>query len=285
MNAGAAPPKAGPPGPGLLAELLAVAEDVARAAGAMIRDQRPADLGVAATKSSPTDVVTVMDRRSEDLLQEALRAARPGDGLLGEEGASRPSSTGITWVVDPIDGTVNYLYDLPAYCVSVAAVLGDPSVPGASQALVGVVYHPSLDQCYTATTGGGAFRDGQRLGVRDVRDLRQALVATGFSYEVDLRAEQAAVTATILPLVRDIRRLGSAALDLCQVAAGQVDGYYEQGLKPWDLAAGELIATEAGAVVTGRGGGPASQDLVVAAAPFLHAELLDLLPPDVRIPT
>jgi myo-inositol-1(or 4)-monophosphatase len=218
----------------LLSELLAVAEEAARVAGAMIRDQRPADLAVADTKSSPTDVVTVMDRRSEELLQEALRAARPGDGLLAEEGASRPSSTGITWVVDPIDGTVNYLYDLPAYCVSVAAVLGDPSVPGAWQPLVGVVYHPPLDECYTAVTGAGAFRDGQRLRVRDVRDLGQALVATGFSYQVERRTEQAAVAAAILPLVRDIRRLGSAALDLCQVAAGRVDGYYERSrLAPW----------------------------------------------------
>jgi myo-inositol-1(or 4)-monophosphatase len=272
MNVGQVPPAR------LLAELLALAEDAARTAGAMVRDQRPADLGVADTKSSPTDVVTVMDRRSEELLQALLLAARPDDGLLAEEGSSRPSASGITWVVDPIDGTVNYLYDIPAYCVSVAAVLGDPSVPGASRALVGAVYHPSLDECYTAMTGGGAFRDGRRLQVRDVRDLGQALVATGFSYEVARRAEQAAVAARILPLVRDVRRLGSAALDLCQVAAGRVDGYYEQGLKPWDLAAGELVAVEAGALVTGRSGSPAGDDMVVAAAPFLHAELLRLLP-------
>jgi protoporphyrin/coproporphyrin ferrochelatase len=261
----------------LLSELVALAESAARAAGELIHGQRPALVTVADTKSSPTDVVTEMDRRSEQLLHELLLAARPGDGILGEEGASQPSQSGITWVVDPIDGTVNYLYDLPSYCVSIGAVVGDPTVPGAYRALVGVVFNPGTGECYSAVLGQGATVSGQPLRGSACVELSQALLATGFGYDRGDRARQGQQTALILPQVRDIRRLGSAALDLCRVAAGTVDGYYEQGLKPWDLVAAELIATEAGVLVTGVDGRPAGPDFVVAAGPGLQPQLVDLV--------
>jgi myo-inositol-1(or 4)-monophosphatase len=274
------PPAAGGPD---LHELLALAESAAREAGALVRDERPRDLGVAATKSTPTDPVTVMDQRSERLLHERLLGARPDDGLLGEEGAAVAGTSGITWVVDPIDGTVNYLYNIPAYAVSVAAVTGDPRVPGGYDVLVGCVHNPVTGDTWTAVRGGGAFLDGERLAVRDVDDLGQVLLATGFGYAPQRRAHQASVVSALLPQVRDIRRIGSGTLDLCGVAAGRVDAYVERGLSPWDLAAGELVAREAGALVTGLatddGAAPAGADLVVVAAPGLHARLQELLRP------
>ncbi len=261
----------------LLTELLEVASSGAQAAGALIRDQRPASVTVADTKTSPTDVVTEMDRRSEELLLGHLLSTRPSDGILGEEGSSRPSSSGITWVVDPIDGTVNYLYGLPGYSVSVAAVTGDPTVPGGYQVQVGVVYDPILRDLYTAMRGEGALRNGGRLRCGPGPDLASALVGTGFGYEQERRTRQAKLAAYVLPQIRDLRRFGSAALDLCHVAAGRLDAYYEQGLNPWDLAAGELIAREAGAIVTGWAGAPAGPQWVLAAGPKLHGQLAELL--------
>ncbi|GAB3592133.1 inositol monophosphatase family protein [Angustibacter peucedani] len=263
----------------LLHDLLALAERAARAAGVLIRDERPDDLGVASTKSSPTDVVTVMDERSEQLLRELLLGERPDDGLLGEEGDDVAGTSGVTWVVDPIDGTVNYLYGIPAYAVSVAAVQGDPRDPAGHEVLVGCVHNPVLGETFTATRGGGAFLDGRPLRVSEQDDPALSLLATGFGYDADRRRHQAGVVAALLPVVRDVRRIGSGALDLCQVACRRVDGYYERGLKPWDLAAGGLVAREAGALVTGLGDAPAGEDLVVAAGPALHARLQALLAP------
>ncbi len=260
-------------------DLLALAERAARAAGDLIRDERPDHLGVRSTKTSPTDVVTVMDERSERLLRDLLLGERPDDGLLGEEGGGSPGSTGVTWVIDPIDGTVNYLYGLPAYAVSVAAVTGDVRVPGGYDVLAGCVHNPVTGETFTAARGGGAFLDGGAIGVSQVSDPAQALVATGFGYEAERRRQQAAVLAAVLPQVRDIRRLGSAALDLCQVACGRVDAYFERGLQPWDLAAGELVAREAGAVVSGLVGAPAGEGFVLAAGPPLHAALEHILAP------
>jgi myo-inositol-1(or 4)-monophosphatase len=260
-------------------ELLALAERAARLAGALVRDERPADLGVAATKTSPTDVVTEMDRRSEALLHQVLLDARPDDGILGEEGASIPGTSGLTWVVDPIDGTVNYLYGIPVYAVSVAVVTGDPSVPGGYEVVAGCVHNPERDETFTALAGAGSWRDGQPLRAGEVADLGQVLVSTGFGYEAGRRARQAEIAAQVLPRVRDLRRIGSAALDLCDVAAGRVDAYYERGLNPWDLAAGGLVALEAGALITGLGRAPAGPDLVIAAAPGVHAALHAVLAP------
>jgi myo-inositol-1(or 4)-monophosphatase len=232
-------------------ELLDLGCEVALEAADLVRDRRRAGVEVAATKSSPIDIVTEADRASEALIQHRLLDARPGDGFLGEEGGSSGSTSGVTWVVDPIDGTVNFLYGIPHYSVSIAARLHDAVVAG-------VVVNVASGECFTATRGGGSFLDGVRLSVRAVVPLSQRLVATGFNYVTSVRTAQAAAAARMLPEVRDIRRLGSAALDLCAVAAGRVDAYVEEGLHPWDLAAGGLVATEAGArleVRPGAGGG------------------------------
>jgi myo-inositol-1(or 4)-monophosphatase len=218
------------------------------------------------TKSSASDPVTEADRASEKLIVDGLAEARPGDGLLGEEGASKPSSTGLTWVIDPLDGTVNYLYGRPDWCVSIA-------VEDASGAVAGVVHQPSTGITWSATRGEGAYRDGHRLGpVREV-EAAVALVSTGFSYLPERRAEQADHLSRLLPAVRDIRRGGSAALDLCSVADGTANAYYEHIIQPWDVAAGGLIAREAGAEVV------ALSDGVLAAPPKLAAELVELLAP------
>ena len=223
-----------------------------------------------ATKSSPTDVVTAADRAVERLLVDGIRSARPDDGLLGEEGAVRSGTTGVRWVVDPIDGTVNYLYGIPHWAVSIG-------IEYDGVAVVGVVFDPSKGELWQSVLGQGATLDGRRLQCSDVSSLDQALVATGFGYDARRRTAQARILPTLLPVVRDIRRIGAGALDLCAVAAGRVDGYYEQGLSPWDLSAGGLIAREAGARVEGLKGKPASGDLVIAAGPGVFGALHDLL--------
>ena len=250
--------------------LLRLAEDVAREAGRLIVDDRPRGLGVAATKSSATDIVTEMDQRSEQLIVDRITEARPDDGFLGEEGADHAGSSGVTWVIDPIDGTVNYLYEIPAYAVSVAARVGAEIVAGA-------VVNPVSGEVWTALRGEGAWLDGRRLELAEPPELSMALVATGFGYDPRRRARQAEVLQTVLPQVRDVRRAGAASLDLCALAAGRLDGLYEQGLKPWDLAAGGLVAAEAGAVVTGLHGREAGEALVVAAAEPLVGDLVALL--------
>jgi myo-inositol-1(or 4)-monophosphatase len=256
------------------AALLALAEEVARTAGRLLVSRRPpgADLVVTATKSSPTDIVTAMDTAAERLIVERLRAARPEDGILGEEGADSPGTSGVVWVVDPIDGTVNYLYDLPEYAVSLAAAVDGEVVAGA-------VHSPVTAETWTAARGAGAWRNGEPVRVSACTELARALVATGFGYQAERRAHQAEILRALLPRVRDVRRAGAASLDLCAVATGRVDAYYERGLKPWDLAAGGLVAQEAGARVEGLHGGRAGEDLVLAAPPALFAQLHDLLAP------
>ncbi|MBD3782810.1 MAG: inositol monophosphatase [Micrococcales bacterium] len=262
------------------AALEAVACTVARAAGRLVRDERPDDLGVTA-KSTRTDVVTEMDQRSQELLLDRLAALRPDDAVLGEEEGGREGTSGVTWVVDPIDGTTNYLYGVPAYAVSVAAVVGDPTVPGHWSPVAGAVLDPERGELYHAHLGGGASLTtaaGTRaLRPRPTTDLALALVGTGFGYAADVRRRQARLLVDLLPRVRDIRRHGSAALDLCAVASGRLDGYYETGLNPWDRAAGELVATEAGAVVGGPADEVPTRDLTWAAAPGLAVELSALV--------
>lgn len=239
------------------AELRSIALEIAREAGRIIVEDRPDQLLVT-TKSTDTDVVTEMDQRAQDAIVAALRQRRPGDGFVGEEeGTSHLGETGITWVVDPIDGTVNYLYGIPAFCVSIAAVVGDQRVAGTWHPVAGAVVNPVSGAAYSAALGAGAVREDRTGRVTSLQasgqsDLGQALVATGFGYAPARRAWQAAVLANLLPDVRDIRRIGSAALDLCRVAEGSVDAYYERGLNPWDLAAGWLIVTEAGGIVSGE---------------------------------
>src|SRR4051794_39220261 len=220
-------------------------------------------------------MVTAVDRASEDLVVGRLLGARPDDGLLGEEGGERPGTTGVRWIVDPIDGTTNFVYGLPAYAVSIAA-----EVDGCVQA--GVVLNAATGELFTATLGGGAQlsvpgREPVPLCCGSPSSMEQALVATGFGYRAEQRRAQGAVVARLLPEVRDIRRFGSAALDLCSVAAGRVDAYYERHLHPWDFAAGGLVAGEAGAGVTGLPGRAFGDPLGIAAAPSVAEPFVALL--------
>ncbi len=253
----------------LLRELLDLATGLAQAAGRVHADGRRGVLRVE-TKSTPTDPVSQIDREAERLIVEGIAAARPDDGLLGEEGASREGTSGVRWVIDPLDGTTNYIYGYPAYAVSIAVeVDGRPEV--------GVVLDSSSGRLYRAIRGLGACCDDEPIRAREQHDLSRALVATGFSYEAAQRERQGAATAHVLSRVRDIRRGGTAALDLCHVAAGHVDAYWELDLSPWDSAAGSVIAREAGAAVefppAAHGEGPA----VVAAHPSLMPAFLSLL--------
>jgi len=273
------------PSPAEAAVFRELARDLAVEAGRFIRDERPEHVDVSQTKATALDVVTEMDTRCEDLLRARLAERRPDDAVLGEEDGLSAGSTGLTWVLDPIDGTVNYLYDLPAYSVSVAVVLGDPSAPGAWTPLAGAVFNPGVDEVFHAHAGGGArlesagaspFPTPRSLSVNTAVPLDKALVGTGFSYDTERRVEQAAVVSRLLPRVRDLRRVGSAALDLCSVAAGRLDAYYERGVQAWDMAAGALVAAEAGAVLSGLQG-VASPDMVVCGSADVHPELVKVL--------
>ncbi|QGQ19516.1 inositol monophosphatase [Cellulomonas sp. JZ18] len=260
--------------PALVDDLVAVAEEVARRAGTLAHEGRPADLGVAATKTSAVDVVTAMDLASEELLRSRLAELRPDDGVLGEEGGHRAGTSGVTWVVDPIDGTVNYLYGIPAWSVSVAAVVDDDAAargtapsPDTWTVLAGCVHAPAEGRTYTAARGRGAHADGRPLRLAPPPPLELSLVGTGFGYLAARRRAQARVLTELLPRVRDIRRAGSAALDLCGVADGRLDLYYERGLQPWDMAAASLVVLEAGGAVRGLRGAAAGPAMTVAGAP------------------
>lgn len=246
----------------LAAELRSIAEDLVRSVGMEILERRAAGFSWE-TKSTSTDVVTEIDTWAEETIVEALTVQRPGDGLLGEEGSNKESTTGVRWVIDPVDGTTNFLYDLSGYNVSIGAELDGETIAGA-------VYDPVRAELFSAALGQGATRDGQPITASSQTTLAQALVATGFSYNADRRREQAISLVEILPEVRDIRRFGAAALDLCSVACGRVDAYFELEIQPWDASAGALIATEAGAKVT-------VGHLTVAAAPGIATELGALL--------
>jgi len=253
-------------------ELLEIAVAAARAAGRLLAGtgERPE---VTATKSSPTDVVTEMDRQAEAMIAAHIRKDRPDDAVLAEEGGQSGQAE-VRWVIDPLDGTVNYLYGLPDWAVSIAAEVSGTIVAG-------VVEVPRRGETFTAVLGEGAWLEDRR-GRSTLRcgtgpDLPQALVATGFGYQASRRRVQGEVVAALLPQVRDIRRGGSAAVDLCSVAAGRVDAYYERGLNYWDYAAGGLVASEAGAVVGGLSGGPASGSMTVAAGPALYPRLAAVL--------
>jgi myo-inositol-1(or 4)-monophosphatase len=269
-------------------ELAAIAVEVARGAADHVRTRRAElidDVSSAfrsdavTTKSTPTDPVTIVDTETEELIRRELARLRPDDDVLGEEdGGSVDVPDGVRWVVDPIDGTVNFLHGVPAYSVSVAAQVGGESVAGA-------VVDVARGMVYRAHRGGGAWleagggTDAVRLRATPVESVSMALVATGFSYQADRRAAQGALIAALLPRVQDVRRIGSAALDLCMVAAGMVDAHVEHALNPWDWAAGALVAAEAGAVV--RTPTPTSRSAdglpTVAVAPGIADEFLALL--------
>ena len=255
-------------------ELLAAAREAAAAAVSLIVDERPTRLRVS-DKSTSTDHVTEMDVASENRIREILGRLRPADALLGEEHGGDLAADGVTWIIDPIDGTTNYLYDHPGYAVSVAAWVG-------GEPLVGVVADPTHRRTYWARRGAGSFCESggtgtQRLALADPPPLERMLVATGFGYEPSRRAKQAEVVAELISQVRDIRRMGAAAVDMCSVAAGRVDAYYEAGLSIWDLAAGQLIATEAGAAVEAIEGGPPKPGSVLVCHPDRIDSLRSLL--------
>lgn len=247
----------------LAPELLDLAVGIARQAGELLM-KRPLTFEVT-SKSVAIDIATQMDRDSERLIVDSLLAARADDGIVGEEGSSRPSSSGITWVIDPVDGTVNYLYGLPGWSVSIAAKDGEGI-------LVGVVHAPTIGSTWTATRGGGAFFNGKSIRCNDPISLDRALIGTGFVYDVSMRAQQGKVVSALLPQVRDIRRMGSAAVDICNVAMGAFDGYFEIGLKEWDLAAAQLVASESGALISTDSG-----DLTCCAGPSLYPVLVQAL--------
>jgi myo-inositol-1(or 4)-monophosphatase len=218
------------------------------------------------TKSSPTDLVSEADRAAETAIVELIGDERPADALLSEEGAGGDGTSGRRWVVDPLDGTTNYLYRFPAWCVSIA-------LEDEEGALVGVVHDPLAGETFRAERDRGAELNGEPIRVNDLDRLDTALVATGFGYDPDVRAGQADVLRAAIPHVRDVRRAGAAALDLCFVAAGRLDGYYERGLNHWDLAAGALIVREAGGEVLPLEGGRPG---IAAAGPRLVRALADL---------
>jgi len=219
-------------------ELLAVAVDAARAAGSLLCERFARPRGDVRTKSTPTDLVSEADDAAEAAIRELLSARRPNDGILGEEGGDSPGASGLRWVIDPLDGTVNFLFGIPHWCVSVACEDGDGTVAG-------VVHDPLRAETFTALRGAGARLAGEPIAGSTASDLAVALVATGFSYDAEVRAAQAAVAARLLPAVRDLRRAGSAALDLAWTACGRHDAFYERGLQPWDRAAGALVCSEA----------------------------------------
>lgn len=244
-------------------DLLALAFRIASEAGNLLLD-RPASFEIS-SKSTAIDIATQMDRASEKFIVESILARRSEDGIIGEEGSTRESISGITWVIDPVDGTVNYLYGIPGWNVSIG-VKDDQGV------IAGVVHVPTSNSTFTAIRGQGAFLtssgNSHRIKCNDPVPLNRALIGTGFAYDVDRRVEQGRIVAQLLPQIRDLRRLGSAAVDICYVAVGVLDGYFEHGLFEWDRAAAELIAKEAGALFTTD-----SHGVSVCAGPTLHPVL------------
>lgn len=262
-------------------ELKEIATQIALEAGELIAKRRREGVQVADTKSSSQDIVTFADRECEEFVKARLAQLRPEDGFYGEEGSDDKGTSGLTWVVDPIDGTVNYLYDIPGYAVSIAVVEGEAD-PASWNQLAGAVYNPAIKELYSAARGEGAFltrgtEPPLQLQVNNETDIHHALIATGFAYSSQTRLEQAQALLNVLPVVRDIRRAGAASLDLCAVAAGRLDGYFERETKPWDHGAGSLIVREAGGVVSGLNGRIESQEMILAASPSLFAEIEKLL--------
>ena len=263
--------------------LLELARSIALEAGELAARRRREGVEVAATKSSVVDVVTEADREVERLIRSRLADARPADGILGEEGGGTSGTSGLTWVVDPIDGTTNYLYGIPHYAVSIAVIEGDPD-PQTWVDVAGTVFNPASGELFSAAIGQGAELSratgsvGTPISVNPAPPLAQALIGTGFAYSSQMRGVQGGIVTRLLPTVRDIRRQGTASLDLAFVACGRLDAYFERTLSPWDHAAGAIIAREAGAVVKGLGDSAPSRDFVLAAhpdlAPVLEAALV-----------
>lgn len=255
-------------------DLGALAADIAREAGELARRRRGEGVALAATKSTLADIVTEADREVEQLIRDRLRAERPADGFLGEETGAEHGSSGYTWVVDPIDGTVNYAYGIPCYSVSVAVVQGDPA-PDRWQGVAAAVCAPALDELFTAVRGEGAWFDGMRLAV-NTETPAGALLGTGFGYDPSTHDGDLATVRRAMTIARDVRRMGSAAIDLAYLAAGRLDGFFERGLKAWDFAAGALLVQEAGGLVS-RFDADAPRPMLIAGAPHVHDRLRELI--------
>lgn len=256
--------------PADLDELLDLALDAGRRAGAFLLQGQHHDRQHVGTKNSSTDMVSEMDTGAESIIVEAIAARRPGDAVLAEEGGAAHGSTGVRWVIDPLDGTTNYLYGHPRYSVSIGV-----EVDG--EAVVGVVVDPGLDEVFWAAKGRGAFCNGASIAVSRLQDASTALVATGFSYDRATRGRQGRLTAELLPRLRDVRRHGVASLDLCWVAIGRLDAYFETDLKPWDVCAGSVIAGEAGGVVCALDGAAPRPASIFASGPGIAADLLAMI--------
>lgn len=251
-------------------QLLALARPIATDVAARLELALDGDDPVIATKSSLTDLVTELDTWAEAHITERLLRARPDDGLLGEEGADVEGTSGVTWSIDPIDGTVNFVHGIPGFCVSIAAQVDGRSIAA-------VVASPLHHDVFTATERGGACRNDRPIRCVTPTSVGRSVLGTGFSYDPERRRRQARVLTSVLPRIADIRRGGAAALDLCSVACGRLDGYWEVGLNPWDHAAGGLIASEAGARCAALDGGPVSSRFVLAASPLIWDDLAALL--------
>ncbi len=246
----------------LVTELRSLAQQVAKRVGEQMPAKRAAGFSWE-TKSTATDVVTEVDTWAEGEIVASIRAERPRDGFLGEEGTDEQGTSGVRWVIDPVDGTTNLLYDLPGYSVSIGAELDGVGVAGA-------VFDPIRNELYSGGKDQGATRNGEHIQTSGKTELSSALIATGFGYEQDRRRHQAETLVTVMPEIRDIRRFGGAALDLCAVACGRVDAYFELGIQPWDACAGALIASEAGAFVD-------VDELTVVASAGIAEDLIELL--------
>ena len=251
-------------------DLLALAVEIAAEAAVVVAKYAAERTYAIETKSSPTDLVTEADREAEALIVRGILATRPHDGLLGEEGALSEGTSGIRWVIDPIDGTTNFVYGVPAYSVSIG-------VERDGQVLAGVVHDVALKEAYTASLGGGAHLNGLPIRCSEKTDLSASLWGIGFAYDPHRRGEQARFYDRVMTQIRDVRRMGSAALDLCRVASGQLDGYWEFQLNPWDIAAGGIIAREAGAVTRGFHGYTFEQGYVLASNAALNGPMLAVL--------
>lgn len=253
-----------------LDDLGRLARDLALEAGDIVRRGREKGFGVVSSKSTETDIVTEIDRASEDHIVSALRSRRPDDEIVAEEGSAFTGTSGVRWLIDPLDGTVNFTYGIPIYAVSIGAEID--GVP-----VVGAVYSPATDELFHATKGRGAFRNDEGIEVREGVALDHVLLATGFGYAAERREQQAETLRHVLPLVRDIRRGGSAALDMCAVACGRIDAYYELGVWPWDVTGGSVIVTEAGGIVSGFESERAERSVIAASNSETHSQLRSLL--------
>ncbi|GDX27270.1 inositol-1-monophosphatase [Actinomycetes bacterium] len=251
-------------------ELMNIAASIARQAGDLVATGRVRGTGNVDIKSSPTDIVTQWDQASESLIVGRLGDLRPNDSVLGEEGTQTPGTSGITWLVDPIDGTTNFLYNLSGYAVSIAAT-------DDAGTLAAAVYLPVTRELFVGARGHGAWLGARKLKCSPCQDLSMALIGTGFSYSSQRRDAQGTRIAKMLPKVRDIRRCGAAAADLCYVADGRLDAYFEEFLQPWDLAAGLLIATEAGAIASDFSGSLIRSEQTLLSTPGIHQAILALL--------